>query len=336
MFYKLTLFKQFLFVLVVGAPGWIWLATYICKCTIDNFSGWMSQVDEPYSVNGAGTYNTGENANKTKAVVSSMLPKQNLTTKWKRGSSVTGLIAGEREKPPRAHFFGRLGGKKIKEHGAYDESVLTYYEKEHWEKVKAGKLPKPVKTVAKGDKAKQIVTEYDLQQQNLAEAVRMGFMQNSKGESAENRRKFTETDVEKRQMAGNSNFPDIDDDTIDLAAEGNIDLSKAVDDAVKKNPVPKPGCILVHWIAADGKWYLDGEIIVHRDDIHRIRRIGGTGLHVGEMTLTRAHAYRMRHQVVKDEQINALHKDKDLDLTESFGRQMGGVGGYLDPDKEIV
>jgi hypothetical protein len=46
------------------------------------------------------------------------------------------LLDGEREKPPRAQFFGRLDGEMIDKEGKLEEKWLGYYEFMHWEKQK--------------------------------------------------------------------------------------------------------------------------------------------------------------------------------------------------------
>ena len=43
------------------------------------------------------------------------------------------LLAGERERPPRAEFFGKMDGKPVSEEGMYEERYLNEFERKHWQ-----------------------------------------------------------------------------------------------------------------------------------------------------------------------------------------------------------
>ena len=43
------------------------------------------------------------------------------------------LLAGERERPPRAEFFGKMDGKPVSEQGMYEEGYLNEFERKHWQ-----------------------------------------------------------------------------------------------------------------------------------------------------------------------------------------------------------
>lgn len=77
-----------------------------------------------------------------------------------------GLVAGEREVPPRPTFFGRLGGEHIETVGEYEEKVLSTWELKHWEKIKAQKLALETPI---GAKIAKTLEKYGISEQNSPE-----------------------------------------------------------------------------------------------------------------------------------------------------------------------
>jgi hypothetical protein len=74
------------------------------------------------------TYNLGNNINKT----TTMQQNTSVARKVNKVVNKTTLLAGEREKPPRAAFFGRLDGQPLESLGSYEEQWLSPFELSHW------------------------------------------------------------------------------------------------------------------------------------------------------------------------------------------------------------
>lgn len=70
-----------------------------------------------------------------------LAPKKPAVYKWNRNTETAGipagLIAGDRQKPPQAVFFGRLDGLPVAFTGLYEEKYLNQWEKKYWDKQKA-------------------------------------------------------------------------------------------------------------------------------------------------------------------------------------------------------
>lgn len=78
------------------------------------------------------TYNSTNNTNNTTYLAPK--PKKSYIGRW--GAKTDGLLAGEKKKPPRAEFFGRLNGSPVSSQGKYVERYLNQYEYGYWLKQK--------------------------------------------------------------------------------------------------------------------------------------------------------------------------------------------------------
>ena len=84
------------------------------------------------------SYNTGAPANN--ANTTTYTPPKLKTSIWgNNANKTTGLLAGERESPPRAEFFGRFSGEERGSTGPYEEKWLNTFELSHWNKRKVAK-----------------------------------------------------------------------------------------------------------------------------------------------------------------------------------------------------
>lgn len=79
----------------------------------------------------AGDYKP-KNVNNTSYIA----PKNNIIKKAARTVKTGGLLAGERERAPRAQFFGRIDGESKECLGKYEEKYLNSFEHRHWLKQK--------------------------------------------------------------------------------------------------------------------------------------------------------------------------------------------------------
>jgi len=123
MWYKLELFQQVMFFLIVGYPilagliRWIYAEIErsigpVYPLNVYNHSGYEQQSAHQKPLN------TG--------AVSSV----------KRTFNRSGLLAGEREKAPRATFFGKIDGNEVAEVGDYEPKFLNSFEKNYWNRIK--------------------------------------------------------------------------------------------------------------------------------------------------------------------------------------------------------
>jgi hypothetical protein len=119
-----------------GPTGLAWYVIVLIVMALTT-SGLITHSDNNYYTskdlnnrnNNKNTYNSGAPA----APIKTGGFKKIVRTMTKSSSF---LLDGEREKPPRAQFFGRLDGEMIDKEGKLEEKWLGYYEFMHWEKQK--------------------------------------------------------------------------------------------------------------------------------------------------------------------------------------------------------
>ena len=230
MWYKLTFIEQCLFLLVILWPVIVWISIYLAECTIDGFWIWMyDNAPDKVLIEGK-TYNVGNTNNTGNFLTHQSGNKTTPAKKVLRGGGLTGLVAGERLKPPRAHFFGRMSGMHVQLDGEYDISVLNQFELAHWKRVCARKENKEAKEPAIATKIKKITGLTDIDAQNRRTAVDLGIIPGNTSKLAQKRLDFSILPI---KTSKNPHFPDLDDTpVVDLDAVENLDLATAVDEAV--------------------------------------------------------------------------------------------------------
>lgn len=108
---------------VKGPTAVAWYILILCTAVLVGTSINYNTTWEENSRPSVYNYNNGSMVEKAKKVISTR--------------SV--LMDGEREKPPRAEFFGRLNGISTVKLGPYEEKFLNYYEFTHWKSQNARK-----------------------------------------------------------------------------------------------------------------------------------------------------------------------------------------------------
>lgn len=140
---------QITFYLVAGGFGILILSSVVWAVTSEVlkwwdslFAGYNTYPKEPYKPG-----STVKNTNNT----SYLVPKPKNTMYDYNKVKGTTILPSEREKPPRAEFFGRLEGKSLHAKGLYEEKWLNIHEYNYWieqkareEARKAGLLDKKV------------------------------------------------------------------------------------------------------------------------------------------------------------------------------------------------
>lgn len=268
MWYKLTFGQQLYFLIVIGWLPIAFVLKYLAMRCIDGYSYWMGlggltdYKDKP----GTKTYNCGNPNNTGQFVTKPSQHKQTFSDSWKRKQSVTGLLDGEREMPPRAHFFGRLDGKPVKKYGRWHVELLNCYEKQHWLSTQGQKPAVKPEDTEIGSKIAGIIGKTSLQQQNLDTARKMGLFEGKNAENGQNTEELAKKTTEK----------------------------------------PQKGFELVVWEGHTGTWYLDGRIALDKEFIKRIRLDRVTGLHVGEVSEAYAGNMRAAEEdaLVLDEELD--------------------------------
>lgn len=93
-------------------------------------SRWFGPLESDYT-----TYNS----TKSTASARKLLAKNSIRNRVVRTLTSSELIVGERKRPPRASFFGRLNGEPKESLGTYEEQWLSVYELAHWMEQKESK-----------------------------------------------------------------------------------------------------------------------------------------------------------------------------------------------------
>jgi len=226
MWYKLSIAEQVIFLVITLWPLFFWVSRYLMECTIDGFWAWLFDNGQREDTTADKTYNCGNTSIKRVLLPKQTENKNTYVNKTKRGGSVSGLVAGERKSPPRAQFFGRLDGKKVKAVGEYDLTVLNQYELAHWKRVCRQKRQQLDNVPDIATKIKKITGLDNIEELNRETAAEMGIIDGETGEITEKGKKIG-------KMGAQKHFPDYEnDDTIDLDAEDCVPVAQAVNEFI--------------------------------------------------------------------------------------------------------
>ena len=113
----------------LGFVGFIFLSGVVYAVWVYITELWDKWFGLPYMNSYA--YNTGNTTNKATNTTYKP-PKQTFYGKAARAVKPGGLLENERQKAPRAQFFGRLDGTAVESVGKYEERWLNTYEYTHW------------------------------------------------------------------------------------------------------------------------------------------------------------------------------------------------------------
>jgi hypothetical protein len=192
LWYKLTWLQQGLFLFIVGFPVFALIITWIARCCFDGMSEWLGYskwFDYGYERRKDKTYNVG-NANNTGTFTNKAdtpaKKKYYAVNEYGRDNSVSGLLQGERETPPRATFFGREGGKPLNSQSELEPEWLNSFELAHWERQQKQNDPNRAQDTENKGKTAQNRHFPDIEAQNIETAEKLGIIDRKKAKKLQN------------------------------------------------------------------------------------------------------------------------------------------------------